>query len=97
MIEITKHILTSAGDEDTQEEVKKLRAEVEALKKADKVVIKNIYGGKAKKGADDEEDNKHLKFFHYVKGLQTGNFAKYKEIMQKDGMNTSDDAVLLPQ
>ena len=86
---------TPAGDEETQEEVKKLRAEVEALKKADKVVIKNIYGGKAKKG-DDEEDNKHLKFFHYVKGLQSGNFAKYKEIMQKDGMNTSDDAVLLP-
>lgn len=46
---------------------------------------------------DKEEVAKELKFFHYVKGLQTGNFDAYRDVIGKAAMNTSGNVVLPPQ
>lgn len=45
---------------------------------------------------DKGEVAKEIKFLYYVKGLQSGNFQAYRDVIGKDAMNTSDDSVLLP-
>lgn len=74
--------------------IKELQDKVTKLEAEDKIVIKNIHVTKTVK--DEVKVDAKMKFLHYVKGLQSGNMTQYKELLTKDALNTSDDAVLLP-
>lgn len=71
-----------------------LKEAIEEIKKADPVVAKDINLGKFK--GKDGEVTPQMKFLLYARGLQSGNFNDYIEVVGKDAMNTTDDGVLLP-
>lgn len=79
--------------------VSDLKAEVDTLKAVDPVKVKNIQINAAQKEAFESKSQKEqsaLKFLHYVKGVKSGNFKSYLNLVGKDAMNTTDDGVLLP-
>jgi HK97 family phage major capsid protein len=76
-----------------------VKEQLEELRGLDKTVIKKITKQYDKKNINTdkgEEASKELKFFHYARGLQTGNFSKYLSVVGKSAMNTTDESVLLP-
>lgn len=79
-------------DEGVKETLKSMKEDIEALKSADPIAYKNFALGKGKKG----EVSKELKFLLYARGVKTNNFSEYLNVVGKDGMNTTDDGVVLP-
>lgn len=83
--------------EELEARVKALQDDVQTLKNADPVVIKNISNPQSvnlNKGAQAPV-SKEMKFLHFVIAAKTGDWSKYSEIVGKDAMNTVDDAGLL--
>lgn len=77
--------------------VKSLQDDVQTLKNADPIVIKNISNPASvnlNKGAQAPV-SKEMKFLHFVIAAKTGDWSKYSEIVGKDAMNTVDDNGLL--
>lgn len=70
------------------ETVETLKKEVEVLKSADPVIIKNI--NQIGIHSDPKDVSKELKFLYYVRGIATGNWDKYLEVAGKAAMSTSD-------
>jgi HK97 family phage major capsid protein/HK97 family phage prohead protease len=82
----------AAGQGETAEALKKLQAEVEALKSADPIAFRNFSIQAGKKG----DVSKEMKFLLYARGVKSGNFSEYLQVVGKDAMNTTDDGVVLP-
>ena len=92
----TLEAITSLG-----ETVKTLADDVAEIKKSDPVVVKNING-------QNDPDNKNIninkndkvskekKFLLFARALQSGNHQPYIDVVGKDAMNTTDDAILVP-
>lgn len=76
-----------------------LKEVVEGLSKEDKTHAKDINlnsdSASKFKSANDKIKPK-LNFLHYVRAVQSNNFAEYERIVGKDAMNTTTDNVVLP-
>ena len=84
--------------EEAQKAQEEKDARLEAVEKElaelkEKTIIKNI---NIENMENNKEVSKELKLLYYVQGLQNKDFSKYKEVVGKDMMNTSDDGALLP-
>lgn len=78
--------------------VEKLSGDVEEMKTADPVVIKNIAGQNNPKNfaVKGKDVSKELKFLYFARGLQSGNFKQYLDAVGKDAMNTTDTSDVVP-
>lgn len=85
--EETEEVATENNADDISETVEKLVEK--KLKELDKAAVKNVGLSATPKA----EVSKELKFFHYVKGLQSGDFNDYKA---KSSMTTSNTNEVLP-
>lgn len=86
-------------DEDKKDEdVKALADRVKKLESQEPVIIKNIGGQRTKVAGTRVDTNvsKQLKFLAYIKGVQSGNFQEFENLVGKDAMNTTSDGQVLP-
>ena len=73
-------------------DIETLQKQVDEIKNADPVLMKNI----ADAAAQDGEVSKEMKFLLYARGVKSHNFAPYLRAIGKSAMNTTDDDVVLP-
>lgn len=76
-----------------------MKKDIEEIKAADPVIVKNINGQAENKNINinkNKEYTKEQKFLYYVRGVQSKNFSQYENVVGKDAMNTTDDGVVLP-
>lgn len=87
-----------APSADVEKTVAELKAQVEKLAGNENVVSKDIAGQhktvNTNKGAG--EVSKEKKLLYYIRGVKSGNFNQYLNVVGKDAMNSTDDSQVLP-
>jgi HK97 family phage major capsid protein len=88
-------VLEEKAVDKTAEKVEALEKEVADMKANESTTRKSI----AIAGAASSEITKEVKLFHYLRGLKSGNFKEYIDVMQKaatDPMSTSNTGEVVP-
>lgn len=86
---------TAKALKEVQDNLKTISESISEIKK---IEVKDINGQHSNKGFNHNkgEVSKELKFLFYARGLQSGNYSQYLNVVGKDAMNTSDDSVVTP-